>query len=129
MGGVLYHATEYKLSLRITDEQGRFLLQSHKYTPDFKSTLKTPLKPFQQYFKYREKTIIDVKGAFSRFHDQKSFNINQKWVYSRYGMYVQKVVPEKLFKKTFVPELCRYTPIKGKLIKKYKECRLIGDYA
>jgi len=125
---VLYHAVEYQLSDRIVDENGRFLLHPHIFTPDFQFRLKTSLKPFQKFFKNREDIVIDVKGAFSKYHDQKSFSINVKWVYARYGVYVQKVVPDKLFKKTFVPEACRYTKKRRQLIKKYLECKVISDY-
>jgi len=125
---VLYHAVEYQLSDRIADEKGRFLLHGHKYSPDFVFCLKTPLKPFQKFFKYRKNIVIDVKGSFSKYHDQKSFSLNQKWTYARYGVYVQKVIPEKLFKATFVPEACRYTKKRGQLVKKYLGCKVVGDW-
>jgi hypothetical protein len=128
VSNVFYHIREYELSQRVTDGNGRFLLHPHKYTPDFSFILETPLKVFQQFFKYQRDIVIDVKGSFSKYHDQKSFSINQKWVYAKYGVYVQKVIPEKLFKKTFVPEICRYTPTRKWFVKKYVGCKVISDF-
>ena len=32
------------------------------------------------------------------------FSINQKWMYSEHGIYIQKVIPQKLFADTFTPK-------------------------
>lgn len=96
------------------------LLNEHRYTPDFvlywnqeKSKLpflkdvdgstkidnhdliyQRPTEPF---------SVIDVKGTFNRHRGDQEFSINQKWTYDKYGIYVNKVVPQKLFKHTFTP--------------------------
>jgi len=40
-------------------------------------------------------SIIDIKGSFNGMNNSSAttFPLNQKWVYSKYGIYVQKVIP------------------------------------
>lgn len=40
---------------------------------------------------------MDVKGSFNR--NQRSFSIDQKWVYQKTGFYIYKLEPKKFFKK------------------------------
>lgn len=51
----------------------------------------------------------EVKPLFDRNNMTRLFTINQKWVYDKYGIYVQKVVPQKLFKDTFTPQKYLFT--------------------
>ena len=46
----------------------------------------------------------------------------------KHGIYVNKVVPEKLFKKTWCPEACRYTGVKKQPVKKFIGCKTIKEY-
>ena len=48
---------------------------------------------------------IDVKGEFAGRTNstQYTFPIKQKWMYDKYQIYVNKIVPSKLFKQTFEP--------------------------
>ena len=50
-------------------------------------------------------SVIDIKGSFARPHNNSAitFPLNQKWVYQKYNIYVQKIIPQHLFKETFVP--------------------------
>jgi hypothetical protein len=63
-------------------------------------------------------TVIDVKGSFSGPHNNSAvtFPLNQKWVYAKYGIYVQKIIQiprvtktgklipsDTLFPSTFLP--------------------------
>lgn len=62
-------------------------------------------------------SVIDIKGSFSGPHNNSAvtFPLNQKWVYAKFGIYVQKVVltpriakgrqvpADALFPNTFVP--------------------------
>lgn len=95
-----------------------FLFHPHAYTPDFSFFVGGELL---KYFKFplAKNIVVDVKGSFNKFGDQKQFSINQKWMWDKYKIYVQKIVPETLFKKTWVPMCCRYTPAQGKPVKKY----------
>jgi hypothetical protein len=81
------------------------LLHPHEYTPDF--TFEVINKVIaNSIFKitFRGVCYIDVKGEFTRnFNSSITFPLNQKWMYQRYGIYVEKVIPNSLFKKTFLP--------------------------
>lgn len=95
-----------------------FLFNPHVYTPDFSFTVSAELSG---YFKLPliNNVIIDVKGHFNKHGDPKQFAINRKWMLIKFGIYVEKIVPEKLFKKTWVPDCCRFTPVRGDLVKRY----------
>ena len=106
-----------------------FLMHPHEYTPDFKirptekgwkflldRDLVTRLPANNEAAKDWLKDIyVDVKGAFNRFHDDKPFSINQKWVFQTYYIYIHKVIPKKWFAKTWAPRAALYSPKKGKL--------------
>ncbi len=119
---------QLKTKTKIVD---KFLLHPHEYTADF------ALIPSHGLIFTCDDLIstlddncvvIDVKGSFMKYHDGKSFSINQKWVFSQYGIYVNKVVPDKLFKKTFVPEKCRITEKTNKPRKKYQGFKTVDEF-
>ena len=60
-------------------------------------------------------SFIDVKPSFDQHNMTRLFHINQKWVHQRFGVYVQKIVPQKLFKATFTPNRYLYTDKSAKL--------------
>jgi len=96
----------------------KFLLHRHEYTPDFVFEWTGPGQG-NPFVSGPIKTWVDVKGGFNAHGDPKQFSINQKWVYQKFGIFVNKVVPEKLFCKTWVPEDCRWTPKRHDPVKKY----------
>jgi len=109
----------------------RFLFHPHIYTPDFSFIVESRcLYPYFIDTAYIGNTqvIVDVKGKFNKYGDPKQFSINQKWVMSKYGKYVEKIIPEKLFKKTWVPEICRFTPKKKQLVKKYIGSKVFKEF-
>lgn len=61
--------------------------------------------------KYR--SIIDVKGGFNRNNTWRIFSIEQKWVWQKFQVYVQKIIPKELFKKTFTPQRYLFTDKNG----------------
>jgi len=66
-------------------------------------------------------SIVEVKPAFDRNNMTRLFTINQKWMYQKHGMYVQKIIPVKLFERTFTPKRYLQTDRSGKPRKlKYK---------
>ncbi len=77
---------------------------------------------------------IDTKGVFSIYHDIVKFSVLQKIVYATHNHYVNKIVPDKLFKMTWVPEKAKYTFKTNKLKKKrngetkYKNYRSLMNY-
>lgn len=98
-------------------EKTQCLLQDATYTPDFSFYIIRPeLKGFVDLAK--ETLIknalfircggsfhIDVKPSFSRNNAEAAkFSIIQKALWDKHGEYVNKVVPETLFKQTFTPQ-------------------------
>jgi len=97
------------------------LLQEHKYQADFliiwaykaagiffapKATTHDILSyPFVADFSenYGYRTVIDVKGEYNQNDAWRRFSIDQKWVWQRYKVPVQKIIPKKLFPATFTP--------------------------
>lgn len=71
--------------------------------------------------------FIDVKGTFSQHGDAKQFSIIQKICWHVHGRYINKVVPQKLFAKTWAPDAIRVGK-SGKELKKWKGMDRIGDY-
>lgn len=112
-------------------EEEVFLFHPHEYTADFRITVTQKFLDEFQNVLWRDgdgvTAWIDVKGSFSQHNDQKSFSINQKWVFEKYGVIINKVVPQKFFPKTWVPESCRYTEKTRKLKKGYLNCPTIED--
>ena len=53
-----------------------------------------------------QESIIDVKGKFAGVYNNSglTFPIIQKVLYNFRGIYIQKIIPEDLFKMTFLPE-------------------------
>jgi len=66
---------------------------------------------------------IEIKPAWDAQNMTRLFSINQKWLYQKYDIYVQKIIPigdnKCLFAKTFTPKEALYTAKQRKL-KKYK---------
>jgi hypothetical protein len=50
-------------------------------------------------------SVIDVNGTFAGPHNNSAvtFTLYQKWVYQKYNIYVQKIIPDNLFKESFTP--------------------------
>ena len=95
------------------------LLQPHVYTPDFEVSWNNGVllrfiygnvgrdEPFWHSYDdvgYEATSYIEVKPSFDRNNMTRLFTINQKWMYDKYGIYVQKVIPQKLFEQTFTPK-------------------------
>ena len=117
---------ELKTKTKMID---RFLFHPHEYTADFSFLVSSRISPLFVAPEFTsEKVVIDVKGSFNMYGDPKQFSINQKWTWDKFGVYVEKIVPEKLFKKSWVPEVCRYTPVKRDPVKKYIRVKTISEY-
>jgi len=128
-----YHQYSYiltpKYRLPMADAK-YFTLQPHNYTPDF-------FIYFNEQSKYRDMisnlvtyawmgTHIDVKGIFNRNGGDRLFSMNRKMMMKEHNIPVHKIVPEKFFKKTWVPE----SIVAGKRIarlKKWDGCRLLKE--
>ena len=97
----------------------KHLLADHVYTADFRIVFnKFYGEKLSEYFKIPIEAIdakgdavvfVDVKGGFNRFAGDRNFSIHQKMMWDKYKIYVQKIVPEDLFKKLGTPEAAKYT--------------------
>ena len=95
------------------------------YTPDFEVVFtKKMIKYYPDTFTVKPGAplLIDVKGGFNGGRNNSSgltFPIKAAWLFFTQGLFVQKVKPNDLFKATWVPDECRYTPVKRDLTKEY----------
>ena len=132
----IYHPEPFVLSERktiVNTINGRmkesFLLGKHEYTPDFVLTIRADDKDYfytkaeleleHPFCVLKDKDYyiawIDIKGSFNKYGGDRGFSINQKWVYDKFGIYVNKVLTndkktkgkittKSIFRKTFVPK-------------------------
>jgi len=104
----------------------------HTYRPDFvfRTASEKVIDMFHapDYNGIGYKVYTDIKGNFSRFADSECFPIKQTWIYQRYNIWVNKVIPDELFKKTFVPDKLRCSPKTGKPLPKYKTCKTLNQW-
>ena len=83
----------------------KVLYQPHSYTADF--VFKVKDKFFEYFpmlknllnFSKNNSVFVDIKGAYNRFGGDRQFAVNQKLVYHKYGVHINKVIPEKFFQK------------------------------
>lgn len=157
-----YQPKAFTLSQRInfpTKGKGKkmkenVLLNSHEYQADFAilwtveairlGLVRHILKPDENgVFVYDElpnftmRSVVDVKGSFSLNKNDSRFPLNQKWVYDKYKIYVQKIVPfgsgsidKWLFSLTWTPREYAFRPMKnGKgFLKNQCNVRMINEY-
>ena len=121
-----------------TKEKMRHVFRDHKYTADFKICLTDKgrgvlgmLFPESLLYVDSRELVIDTKGGYTVQHGQSQmFSCNRKLMYLIYGIYVEKVVPCELFKKTWCPESCRW--MRGRklptLNKLGAACRTVGEF-
>lgn len=111
-----YKGDKQKHCFASVDYTPDFLVKSHKF------------KPFTEKDIDFEYHTIDVKGGFSQHNDQKQFQIIRKMMYRFKGIYIHKVVPEKLFLETWLPAKAGRTKVKGDIQKKYEGCLTISEF-
>lgn len=99
------------------DFQGKkkSLLRDHVYSPDFivkfdpgafQALAKQFKVPYEQMHLDEVSAYLDVKGTFQRNGGDRSFSLNQKWVFQKTGTYVVKLIPEKFFAECGCPQAC-----------------------
>lgn len=117
---------ELKTKVKIID---KFLFHSHSYTPDFSFYINHgPLYQVFTQSAYNPKIWVDVKGGWMDRGSGQEFSINQKLMWDRHKIIINKIVPKKLFGKTWCPDLCRYSPIKKKPVKAFFGMIDINEY-
>ena len=105
----------------------RFLFHPHVYTADFKLTTfidsDKAVNYFSQVFKIDKGSVrkdadtgrlvtdiwLDVKGGWMRQNE--AFSINQKLVFEKHGVYINKFIPKQAFQKLGCPKLATQTPM------------------
>jgi len=111
----------------IRDGKKRHLYAPVGYTPDF-IVEGCQIDTLYDKKKGDYKIYIDTKGTGDKYHDNKSFQILRKMMLKIKGIYIHKVIPEKLFLSSWVPELARYTPAKRDVKKKFINTPVISEY-
>jgi hypothetical protein len=105
----------------------RTLFREHCYSPDFLICLKPEYESLCSEFKVVSdgKIYIDVKGTFNL--TARSFSIDQKLVYQKYGFYIYKLIPKEFMKKFGILEEFRFTQKTKKPSKVFDGYRTIED--
>lgn len=97
------------------------ILRGHVYTPEFKlifsiageKLFKSIVNPTGLFFSKTPdswEVMVEVKPLYDQNNMTRLFKINQKWVYTKYKEMVNLIIPETLFKATFVPKDYLTTP-------------------
>lgn len=104
----LYEPHQYLLSDKVPG-----LLRKHVYTPDWIIEFTTVPDFMKQFHIVNKMWVVDIKGSFNGARNTSAitFPLNQKWMYQRYGIYVDKIIPKELFENTFTPK--RYLKTDG----------------
>lgn len=114
----------------------RSLLQKHVYSPDFYITfnpgafpaLAKQFKiPYDQMSQASSSIYLDIKGAFQRNGGDRSFSLNQKWVFQKTGIYINKIVPVKFFETCGCPQSCFLSKVLKKPRKAYTGFKTISQ--
>lgn len=121
----------------LSKKKASVLLKSHVYTADFKIVFSdkfidlfgypTFLKYFYPSSSDPYVVYVDIKGNFNKFSGDRILAINQKWVYQTYKAYINKIVPDDLFRDTFLPVSEFVSPIKKKIREKYRGFKTLKD--
>ena len=104
------------------------LFQDHVYSPDFEIEIDPALEDLRREFKVLDngcRILVDVKGSFNR--NQRSFSIDQKWVWQKTGFYIYKLEPKKFFRKFGILEEFRFTEKTKKPSKVFEGYPLISE--
>ena len=106
----------------------RCLFREHIYTPDFIIQFDPRIQPaLTKEFKVplsvanqpSVSVYLDVKGQFAQHDGGRSFSLNQKWTWQKYGVYVCKVVPKLFCKKFGVAAASMKSKLTGKIRKMF----------
>lgn len=90
----------------------RCLFRDHIYSPDFCFMIDPNRNlDISKEFKIQQNDLsasqlsvyVDVKGTFAGHDGGRSFSLNQKWTWQKFGVYVYKLVPKIFFSKFGCP--------------------------
>lgn len=129
-----YQPKSFELFSGFKNEKGKFIVRPHVYTADFKVKFTNEWVEFRKLNKIKIfdkideiNVYMDIKGSWSIYDDGRSFQINSKWVLDKFGIYVWKVIPIKLFEKTWLPENCILTRKTKKISAKYSKFKTFNN--
>ena len=106
----------------------RHLLNGCSYTPDFTIMLGGPRSWMLRKLFYGSDLIwVDVKGTYQQHNDDVKFSLIQKWVYQKKKIYINKIIPQKLFEAAFVPKRAAYNH-NGTRRTCYAACRTRNEF-
>ena len=71
---------------------------------------------------------LDIKGGGNIYGNEREFSINRKWVWDKYGIYINKVVPRTWFAQFWVPDCARLTERTRKVRKCYEQYQTKGEW-
>lgn len=112
-----------KSTLRIEDKMDKLFIG----TNDARIFLTSGYDNGNSGFPYTQ-VLVEVKPTFERNNMVRLFGINQKQMWSKYGIYVNLVKIPDFFKKTFVPSEYLKTNKSGKDRKINFKYKLIDEY-
>ncbi len=126
---MINYQEEKKLKTKTNILEKHFnLLREHIYTPDYKVVWSCmslshkflhpiwqctkPTSPFFSNIVEDEllSTYIEVKPQFDQNNMERLFKVSQKWMYDKYKIFINLIIPQDLFKETFTPEAYKLTP-------------------
>jgi len=130
---------DYKLKLKTkTVDKKETLLHGHEYTWDF--SIDWTLKGYKYFCNLRgqkwTKPFLMTQGRNSYIENKPSFDFNNmtrlvtlniKWVWAEYGIFIQIVKNNDLFKETFVPKALLTTKTGKKRVFKFP-IRTLEEY-
>lgn len=134
---------QLKKSSKIIDKE-HILIREHIYTPDFKVIFDQTKDmkflwtlgisgpnnlPFfyNTYENGYPVVYIEVKPQFDQNNMSRLFKVSQKWMYEKYKLFVNLIIPTKLFESTFTPKEYFFTPT-GKQKKINFKTRTLEEY-
>lgn len=127
---ITYQPESFILYNGLKNSKGKYIVRPHVYTADYKLKMTYKWKTFvkdnkikilNDFYHNDDYLYIDVKGQFNKFSGDREFSINHKFMLAIHNIYVWKVIPKKLFEKTWLPKNCVFTAKTKKISKKYSE--------
>ena len=127
---ITYQPESFVLYNGLKNSKGKYIVRPHVYTADYKLKMTDKWKTFvkdnkikilNDFYYNNDYLYIDVKGQFNKFSGDREFSINHKFMLAIHNIYVWKVIPKKLFEKTWLPKNCVFTAKTKKISKKYSE--------
>ncbi len=96
---------ELKTKTKIVQKK-KILLRGHIYTPEFLIIVNNSFEELSYDLEYNSfnEMYIEVKPSFDFKNMTRLNQINRKWLYQKHGVFVNQIIPKKLFEQTFTPK-------------------------